>query len=206
MSMHEPSELFQRILALQRAGVDDLDSQIWSQFGCERAVLVLDSTGFTRITNSHGIIHYLGLIARLREIVIPAFNTHGSLRCRAEADNIYAEFESTDQALAAAIAANRSIDEHNLMLTETEAYSLCIGIGFGPLLECGKDGLYGAEMNLASRLGEDTAESREILLTEAAWQSLPDDRRAEFDERFMGIAASSIRYYWIHLPQSGSND
>lgn len=200
--MHQPSELFNRIMELQRAGSEDRAAQIWNEFGCKRAVLVLDSTGFTRITNSHGIVHYLEILAQLRQTVMPLFDSHGSLRSRAEADNIYAEFESVAPALEAAIEANRVVEEQELMLTESEPFSLCIGIGYGQVLECGQDGLYGAEMNLASKLGEDTAESREILLTEAAWAELPEERREDFEERVTGIVGTSIRYYWMHLPRT----
>lgn len=196
--MHESNELFERILALHDGDSDDDEDRIWQDFGCERAVLVLDATGFTRITNSHGIIHYLGMIARLRNVVIPLFNVHGSLRSRAEADNVFAEFETTEQALDAAIAANQAVDELDLMLTETERFSLCIGIGFGRLLESGEDGVYGVEMNLASKLGEDTADAREILLTESAWQCLSEERRKGLDERVTGISGTAIRYYWMH--------
>lgn len=200
--MHESSELFERIAELRRSGAADLSEQIWSEFGCQRAVLVLDSTGFTRITNSHGIVHYLGILSQLRQTVMPLFDSHGSLRSRSEADNIYAEFESVDAALGAAVAANELVEQQQLMLTETEPFSLCIGIGFGQVLECGKDGLYGAEMNLASKLGEDTADSREVLLTEAAWAELPESQQDDFEERVTGIVGTSIRYYWMHLPQA----
>jgi class 3 adenylate cyclase len=48
-----------------------------------------------------------------------------------------------------------------------------IGIGFGRLFYLpSEDDYYGAEVNLASKLGEDLARSGETLLTESAVRSL----------------------------------
>ena len=150
------------------------------------------------MTHSHGIVHYLGLIARLRTILCPVFESHGSLRERVEADNVFAEFHGVDEALEAAVAANAAVANHGLMLTDTEPFGICIGIGYGELLRSGPEGLFGAEMNVASKLGEDTAEPREILLTVSAHAHLSETKQAGFEERFVGISGNAIRYYWMH--------
>ena len=155
----------------------------------------MDSTGFTRITSSHGIVHYLSILAQIREMLSPLFESFGSLRTRAEADNIYAEFESVTQALDAAIEANRMVDQQSLDLSESEKFGLCIGIGFGQLLDSGHEGLYGSEMNLASKLGEDTADAGEILMTEAAWREIPDTSQSSFHRCSVGISGADISYY-----------
>ena len=92
------NKLFERLLNAVGLDKGELEHQVWREFGCIRAVLVMDSTGFTRITNSHGIVHYLSVLARVREELIPLFESHGSLRTRVEADNIYAEFETVQSA------------------------------------------------------------------------------------------------------------
>jgi len=43
---------------------------------------------------------------------------------------------------------------------------LCVGIGFGDVLRIGDSDVWGREVNAASKLGEDTAKSVEILVTE----------------------------------------
>ena len=48
-----------------------------------------------------------------------------------------------------------------------EQIVLCVGLGFGTLLKIGDDDVFGHEVNLASKLGEDTAEASEILVTRA---------------------------------------
>ena len=52
-----------------------------------------------------------------------------------------------------------------------------MGLGFGPMLRIGDHDVYGAEVNAAAKLGEDTAKAHEILVTgavrEAAAEGLP---------------------------------
>ena len=189
------NKLFERLLNAVGLDKGELEHQVWREFGCIRAVLVMDSTGFTRITNSHGIVHYLSVLARVREELIPLFESHGSLRTRVEADNIYAEFETVQSAHVAAVEANKLIDRQPFDLADSEKFGLCIGIGFGELLDSGHEGLFGPEMNLASKLGEDTADSGEILVTEAAWTELPKDTQKLFRRCFIEISGANISYY-----------
>jgi class 3 adenylate cyclase len=48
-----------------------------------------------------------------------------------------------------------------------EQVLLCVGLGFGPMLRIGDVDVFGAEVNAASKLGEDVAQAGEILVTEA---------------------------------------
>jgi len=189
------NKLFDRILKLNDANTPNLEDEVWREFGCQRAVLIMDSTGFTRITKSHGIVHYLGLLAQIRRTLGPLLDAQGSLRTRMEADNIYAEYESVEQALKAALEVNKTLDQVSVPLTETEKFGICSGIGFGQMLDSGHEGLYGAQMNLASKLGEDTAESGEILLTEEAWNALPEDTQSWFEQHDQLISGNHIPYF-----------
>ncbi|MEM7650144.1 MAG: adenylate/guanylate cyclase domain-containing protein, partial [Cyanobacteria bacterium P01_A01_bin.70] len=60
------------------------------------------------------------------------------------------------------------------LLTELNAIDIhaSIGIGYGEVLVVGDHNLYGNEINLASKLGEDIAGDDEILLTAAAHDAL----------------------------------
>lgn len=42
---------------------------------------------------------------------------------------------------------------------------LCVGLGYGDVLRIGDSDVFGAEINAASKLGEDTAKAHEILVT-----------------------------------------
>jgi adenylate cyclase len=74
--------------------------------------------------------------------------------------------------VAAAVAAARDVQEQlataNVFLPEDWDLHVSIGVGYGEILMVEDDDFYGNELNLASKLGEDVAESGETLLTEAA--------------------------------------
>lgn len=54
------------------------------------------------------------------------------------------------------------------MLPEEQRLYASIGIGYGAILNIAGEDMYGDEVNLASKLGEDVAQRGEILLTAAA--------------------------------------
>lgn len=60
----------------------------------------------------------------------------------------------------------------NTGLPDDKDLHASIGIGYGTTLLIGDSDLYGSEMNLASKLGEDIARQNEILLTEEAFKQL----------------------------------
>jgi class 3 adenylate cyclase len=66
---------------------------------------------------------------------------------------------------------------------------LCVGIGYGPILRIGDSDVYGNQVNAASKLGEDTAKARDILITRAAMDAIsdvPDVSYAKLEERIPG--------------------
>ncbi|MHC4202377.1 MAG: nucleotidyl cyclase domain-containing protein, partial [Planctomycetota bacterium] len=175
--------------------IEEAEADLWERFGTECAVLVLDSTGFVRATRARGIVHFLDLFLRMREVVTPVLERHRCLAWRSSADNLFAEFAAADQALKAATAAHRAVEKAGLMLDEDEPYRVCIGIGFGRVLKGGAMGMFGGEMNLASKLGEDIAGGGETLLTENAYEHLRRRRSAEFEKRKSTVSGNAITYY-----------
>jgi hypothetical protein len=79
---------------------------------------------------------------------------------KTEADNLFATFDTVPMAFAAAVAILESLSLANAILPEDWDVHVGIGIGFGKLLVIGHEDVYGSEMNLASKLGEDLAEAR----------------------------------------------
>jgi class 3 adenylate cyclase len=153
----------------------DIDGEIWRRFGRTRAVLVLDMCGFSRLTMRYGITHFLAMIRRLCTIVRPIIAGTGGHIVKTEADNVFAMFDDVPQALAAARAIHRNLDAANTFLPEDWDLHAGIGIGYGPLLLIGEHDLFGSEMNVASKLGEDVAGRGEILLSAAARARIGDD-------------------------------
>jgi class 3 adenylate cyclase len=146
----------------------EIDAEIWQRFGRTCAVLVLDMCGFSRLTMRYGITHFLAMIRRLGLIVRPVIAAAGGRVVKAEADNVFATFDDVPQALAAARAIHRNLDTANTFLPEDWDLHAGIGIGYGPMLLIGGHDMFGSEMNLASKLGEDVAGRGEILLSAEA--------------------------------------
>jgi len=155
---------------------NEIDAKIMKEFETETSIFVLDMSGFSRTVQRYGIIHYLAMIRRMRRIVRPAVEENGGAVVKYDADNVFAIFPDPDCALKAAIDVNHDLEIANLVTADESDVYVCIGIGHGRiLLAC--DDMYGDEMNLASKLGEDVAEKKEILLTSNAHGKLKDRSR-----------------------------
>lgn len=151
----------------------DITAEIERDFTRRRAVLVLDMSGFSRTTQLHGIVEFLLMIHQMRLLAAPAIAASGGELVKAEADNLYCLFERTDDAVKAAREIIGRLNTVNVLLPADRRLYASIGIGFGEVLVLDGEDLFGDEVNLASKLGEDVAQGGEILLTEAA--------RAELD-------------------------
>ena len=173
------------------------EADIWGKFGCRCAILVLDSSGFTRSTQESGIINYLTCIVRLRDMMDPILSEFDCISWRAATDNVYAEFKTADGALAAALEIQSSVSAANIQVHNSVKLGVCIGIGFGDVLRSRSEGVYGNEMNLASKLGEDLAGNGEVLLTESAYKELSEEYRRDIITRKSVISGVELTYYII---------
>lgn len=194
----ENKNLFQHLRAILETGGDPAHraEEIWAAYGQRVAVLVLDSTGFSRVTEQHGILHFLSRLVVLRDIVKPVLQANNCVKTKFEADNAFAVFEHPDDAIRAARNVHRQIEAERLMLTADEAFTVCIGIGYGDLLYSETlEGYFGDEMNLASKLGEDTADGGETLLSQSAYSTATDDLVTDFEPRNTRVSGIEITYY-----------
>lgn len=149
-----------------------IDAQLQVIFGEIHAILALDMSGFSRLTIRYSIIHFLATIRRLWAIAHPCITQHNGSLIKQEADNLFAIFPSVEEAIDAAIDIFKGIVAVNIGLPDRLDLQASIGIGYGDvLLVEGKD-LFGSEMNLASKLGEDLARPGEILLTQSAYDQV----------------------------------
>ncbi len=165
---------------------DEIDRRIKRRFEKIRTIFVLDMSGFSRTVQRYGLIHYLAMIHKMQRVTRPIVERNKGVVVKYEADNCFAVFPNPDLAVSAALEIQHDLEVANLLTDDESDVHVAIGIGHGPvLLFC--DDLFGNEMNLASKLGEDTAERGEILLTEAAKR-----------------ACTSKRYAFQHLPLSVS--
>ncbi|MBI5655076.1 adenylate/guanylate cyclase domain-containing protein [Candidatus Uhrbacteria bacterium] len=171
-----------------------LDAKIKKTFDKKVAILILDMSGFSRLVQRYGIIHYLAMIRRMRRVVAPVIAKNKGMVVKFEADNAFAVFPKPENALSAAIEINHDLEVANLSTPDESDVFVSIGIGYGTtLLAC--DDMYGNEMNLASKLGEDTAERGEILLTEAAQKECAKKFKfSSFPLTISGVTLKAYKY------------
>ena len=169
----------------------EIDAKVSEIFGETHAILVMDMSGFSRLTIKHGIMHFLAMIHRMNAITVPAIEEHGGDVIKAEADNIFAIFPDVKSALETALDINRRLSAANTMLPDEMDIHGKFGIGYGEVLIVENEDLFGSEVNLASKLGEDLAQREEILLTEEAFGKL-EAGLMEFEEVEMTISGLQL--------------
>lgn len=111
---------------------------------------------------------------RLRTLILTPFHSAAPVTapgtwCR------HGSITTVDDAVAAAREAIRRLEAANLVLPRGRELHLAVGIGYGDVLNIGDHDVFGGEVNLAGKLGEDLAERGEILLSAAARQGLEID-------------------------------
>lgn len=153
-----------------------IDTLVRQTFERTVAMLVLDMCGFSRLTLKYGIIHFLAMVEQMHEGAFPAVRGNGGQVIKTEADNIFAIFPGPAHAVEASLDIFRAFEAINAVVPPERHLRGSIGIGFGDTLVIAGEDLFGCEMNLASKLGEDLAAGMEILLTESAYNALPPDK------------------------------
>lgn len=146
----------------------DIEDHIWAEYGQDLFVLVLDMSGFSLLTQRHGIIYYLAMVRRMHRAVGPVIREHGGQVIKFEADNAFAVFPDAGAAVRAALAIRSLLaaDPH------PEKIHVSMGIDGGRVLMVDTIDVFGHPVNRASKLGEDIAEADEILITAEAYATL----------------------------------
>jgi len=138
----------------------------------KRAVVFTDMDDFTRLVALHGILHFLMVFDRLLRVLAPLIRRKRGRLLKVEADSLLITFPDAASACAGVVAVERALALSNRRHPASEHIAFSYGIGHGELLELEED-VFGLEVNLASKLGEDRARRHEALLTPAAVDALP---------------------------------
>jgi adenylate cyclase len=155
-----------------------IDARIWDLFGENWAVMFTDLAGFSRRVAEFGIIHFLQIIHESQRILVPCIERHDGILLKTEGDSLLVIFRSAARALECALAMQRTVRDYNRERDQAEQVLLCVGLGCGRLLRIGDHDVFGAEVNAAAKLGEDTAKAWEILVTGAVRQAAQEARDA----------------------------
>lgn len=137
------------------------EKELWKKFGVKKAVFILDMSGFTVSVQRNGLVDFLCKIRVMHKIVEKKILEYKGRIVKFEADNAYAVFDKPEQALQASVEVVRHFQTH-----KGDGVSVSVGISYGEvLLIPGKD-FFGDAVNQASKLGEDLAQTNEILVSE----------------------------------------
>jgi adenylate cyclase len=175
---------------------DEISQTIDEIFGQEKAIMVLDMCGFSRTTQHHGIVSFLLMMHQMQLIARPGIEAEHGLVIKAEADNLFCLFDSVADAVRAAQEITQRLRALDAVLPDDRRLYVSIGIGCGRILTIEDQDLFGDEVNLACKLGEDVAERSEILLTAAAYTQLEGSHITVREEQ-VSISGLSLPYYTI---------
>lgn len=148
-----------------------LDCQAFPALFRKHAVVFTDTADFTVRTVQDGILHFLMLFERLVAVAAPELARAGGEIVKVEGDSLLLRFADVRAACRGVDAVEACLRRLNRAKPKDERLAFSYGIGYGDVLDL-EDDLFGLEVNLASKLGEDMARPGEALLTPAAAASL----------------------------------
>jgi class 3 adenylate cyclase len=175
-------------------------SKIWKEFGVKGAVFISDMASFSSTSRKVGVCHFLKLIHRARQIIAPLIANNNGTLLKCDADNCYAFFENTDDAIRAAFDVNAALFQSNADYRMEEQIYLSVGIDYGRVLLIDDIDFFGDPVNTASKLGEDLAIKSETLVTKRAIEH----SNFEIPERAERMTAriSEIKIKYVRIPMT----
>jgi class 3 adenylate cyclase len=168
---------------------DELETQIWQQYGFDKAVLALDMSGFSLTVRRQGIIAYLAKIRKMQHCTQPLILQHNGELVKYSADNLMATFDDCQQALLAAIDIRQQCQQQDAPVS--------IGLDFGRILTIPQQDCYGDAVNIAYKLGEDLAEKNEILVSDNFYQQITPHTTVQFESHQFHISGLEFKAYSV---------
>ena len=176
--------------------IEDVTARIEEVFEQERAILILDMTGFTRATQQGNIISFLLSINQMQRLAVPVIEEHAGILVKAEHDNLTCLFDDVAEAITASKEISNRLESANVILPSDRELYASIGIGYGSILNVENKAIYGNEVNLASKLGEDIGDLGDVLLTQGAYSEV-DDQDIKCEERTVSVSGLEFAYYAV---------
>jgi adenylate cyclase len=166
----------------------------------EGTVVFTDTADFTVRTVQDGILHFLMIFDEVVVGLDVLVRRHGGEILKVEADSLLMRFDDPVHACRAVDRIEAYLRARNRMRPPNERLRFSYGIGHGDLLDLDGD-LFGLEVNLASKLGEDVARPGQALLTSSATQALDASTRRQvvahrivtFGQRSMPVHRLKLR-------------
>lgn len=144
-----------------------MDSRTYPGLFRKRAIVFTDTADFTLRTAQDGILHFLMVFERVAEEAAAVVRRTGGDLVKAEGDSLLLRYDDVDAACRGVAELEDVLQRLNRGRPDNEQLHFSYGIGYGDVLDLDHD-MFGLEVNIASKLGEDLAEPGEVLLTPAA--------------------------------------
>lgn len=188
-------EFFKLLHGRTRKSAERIDRIIRERAEREVTVFVCDASGFTRKTHDYGIQQFLAVMTRGYRSLSPIFKKRRGLVVSQHADNLVALFTDPYDAVRASIDIQRKVRRGNEGKHDSEQFHLSIGIETGPCCVL-TDNIYGATVNIASKVGEDMAGKGQTLVTGTVARAVKPKFRAAYD-RSVEIGGRPFELYRI---------
>lgn len=206
MDPHFQELLLEYARATKGAKMREIEQALWDRFGATKAVLVLDMSGFSLLSRRYGVVHYLSMVRRMQLTAQEVVDSHGGEVVKFEADNCFAAFPDVSAAVSAAVALNQTFHRINLDTADEYDIRISIGIDHGQILLIGGPDYFGDAVNTASKLGEDTAEAGEILLTQRAYELLSSELQKGANPLDLSMSGIEIKAWRILYNPAGGQE
>lgn len=172
-----------------------MEKQIDSRYSVTKTVVMIDTSGFTLRTIEEGILSPLVVINKMRTLISDVISkAPGGNIVKFDADNAMLIFDTPDQALKTLRIIYKALRESSINQDSKFKIKLSSGVAYGPILLLSNDA-FSEKLNIASKLGEDTAGADEILFTEEAYALLTPPVKAE--KKNVRVSNVDIVYYKI---------
>ena len=149
----------------------EMDCRNFPDLFRKRAIVFTDTADFTVRTARDGILHFLMIFDRFVEQAEDVVGRDGGDIVKVEADSLLLRYAGVKAACAGVDTIESLLDRMNRKLPANERLRFSYGIGYGDVLDLDQD-MFGLEVNLASKIGEDLARPGEALLTPSAAAAL----------------------------------
>jgi class 3 adenylate cyclase len=141
-------------------------------------------------------LHFLQIIHEQHELLLPIVSRRSGFLVKSEGDSYILLFRSVRRAIECAVEMQRACQMASARRVDEEKILLCVGVGYGRILRVGEHEVWGAEVNAASRLGEDTAKANQIMVTSSAREAAGSMDAVTFTP-IEGTAAGSIANFEV---------
>ena len=182
----------------------DGDAPVQGQTAGLRTFLIADVRGYTRFTQAHGDANAARLAKKFADLARDAVEARGGRVIELRGDEALAVFNSTPQAVRAALELQATCSEET-STDPTLPMTIGIGIDVGEAIPV-EDGFRGAALNTAARLCSRAA-AGQVLVTRAVAESMAGRDEVRFSElgaadlKGFETAIDVIEAQTLHLPE-----